>query len=327
MSRVALAILLSHRAPVNCDSSGFIELSMELRKICMYMGKNKGGVWCLIVSLVHWNSQVRHIKAGKRNGRRTSPMLLKDKVIVITGGATGIGSAIVRKCLEHGAMVACNHHPSQSDQPILATFKEHSTQGKIICVAGDIKEKTASEELIRRAVEKWGRIDGVVVNAGICQFYDFLDLPEDVIRETVDVNLVGAILSTQAAGKQFAKQQGGGSIIGIASVSMLVGGGRQVHYTPTKAGIHSLMQSSAIALGKYGVRCNSILPGTIETRLNAFLLQGEDRIRAAARQPIERVGEPDDIAGPAVFLLSDMSKFMSGSQLLVDGGMVAKCGA
>lgn len=108
----------------------------------------------------------------------------------------------------------------------------------------------------------------------------------------------------------------------MSSISALVGGGLQTHYTPTKAGVLSLMQSCAIALGKYGIRCNALLPGTIKTQLNEKDLNDDaKRTYMEGRIPLGRTGVPDDMAGPAVFLASDMSRYVSGAQLLVDGGL------
>jgi len=113
----------------------------------------------------------------------------------------------------------------------------------------------------------------------------------------------------------------GGSIIGVSSISALVGGAGQTHYTPTKAGILSLMQSCACALGPYQIRCNALLPGTIRTQLNERDLADEGKRRyMEGRIPLGRLGQPEDMAGPAVFLASDLSGYVSGSQLLVDGG-------
>lgn len=113
----------------------------------------------------------------------------------------------------------------------------------------------------------------------------------------------------------------GGSIIGVSSISALVGGAGQTHYTPTKAGVLSLMQSCACALGKYGIRCNALLPGTIRTQLNDEDMADEGKkAYMEGRIPLGRLGQPRDLAGPAVFLASDLSGYMSGAQMLVDGG-------
>ena len=107
----------------------------------------------------------------------------------------------------------------------------------------------------------------------------------------------------------------------VSSISALVGGEYQTHYTPTKAGVHSLMQSTAIALGRHGIRCNSVLPGTILTEINKDdLADQEKRDRMSARIPLGRLGQPEDLGGPIAFLLSDMATYVTGAALLVDGG-------
>lgn len=118
-------------------------------------------------------------------------------------------------------------------------------------------------------------------------------------------------------------QQGrGGSIIGVSSISAHLGGAQQVHYTPTKAAVLSMMQSEACALGKYGIRCNALLPGTTRTQLAAEDLQKKEKLKyLESRTPLGRVADPEDMAGPAVFLASDLSKYVTGAQLVVDGGL------
>lgn len=128
---------------------------------------------------------------------------------------------------------------------------------------------------------------------------------------TLNTNLGGAFHATQAAARQMAAQGHGGSIIGISSISALVGGGQQAHYTPTKAGVLSLMQSCACALGRYNIRCNALLPGTIKTQLNDKDLADPDKRKyMEGRIPLGRTGEPADLAGPAVFLASDLSNYV-----------------
>jgi hypothetical protein len=128
----------------------------------------------------------------------------------------------------------------------------------------------------------------------------------------------------QAAANQMVKQGDGGAIVAISSISALVGGEMQTHYTPTKAGVHSLMQSCAVALGRYGIRCNSVLPGTIATDINKDdLSDPAKRTYMEGRIPLGRLGRPEDIASVVAFLASDMAGYMSGAALLVDGGAFA----
>lgn len=139
-----------------------------------------------------------------------------------------------------------------------------------------------------------------------------LSLTPDLLKSTIAINLEGAFYAVQAAGKQMSEQKPqGGSIIGISSISALVGGAGQTHYTPTKAGILSLMQSCACALGKYNIRCNALLPGTIRTQLNdEDLANPAKKAYTEGRIPLSRIGQPPDLAGPAVFLASDLSAYV-----------------
>ena len=130
--------------------------------------------------------------------------------------------------------------------------------------------------------------------------------------------------TVQAAAQCMAQQEPpGGSIIGISSISALVGGAQQAHYTPTKAAVLSLMQSAACALGKSGIRCNALLPGTIRTQLNEEdLADSSKKTYMEGRIPLGRLGKPDDMAGPALFLAhGELSSYVTGAALLVDGGL------
>lgn len=247
-------------------------------------------------------------------------MLLKDKVVLVTGASGGIGKAAAIGCAQHGADVAINYH---SDEAGAAdAVREIEALGRrAIAVKGDVAEAASAPAFVQAAVEAFGKVDVFVNNAGICPFHTFLDMPAEVMERTMRVNLHGAYYMVQAAANQMVKQGHGGAIIAVSSISALVGGGMQTHYTPTKAGVNSLMQSTAIALGPHGIRCNAVLPGTIETAINREdLADQKKRDYMAGRIPLGRLGEPDDLAGPIVFLASDLAKYVTGAALLVDGG-------
>ena len=191
-----------------------------------------------------------------------------------------------------------------------------------IGVEANVADPETGKKLVSAAVDAFGKVDVLVSNAGICPFHSFLDMPVETFRQTMEVNLHGAFYVTQAVANQMVKQGNGGSIIAMSSISALVGGGMQTHYTPTKAGVHSLMQSCAIVLGPHGIRCNSVLPGTIATDINKEDLEDpEKREYFHKRIPLGRLGEPDDVAGCVVFLASDLARYVTGAALLVDGGL------
>ena len=193
-------------------------------------------------------------------------MLLKDKVVLVTGASQGIGKAIAIGCAQHGADVGINF--ARDEAGAADTVAQIEALGrKAFSQKADVSLPESATDFIQQAVDKLGRVDVFVNNAGICPFHAFLDMPVETLERTMKVNLHGAYFMVQAAANQMVKQGNGGSIIAVSSISALVGGGMQTHYTPTKAGVHSLMQSCAIALGPYGIRCNSLLPGTIETAM------------------------------------------------------------
>ena len=247
-------------------------------------------------------------------------MLLKDKVVLITGGSRGIGAAVAVEMARQGADVAINSHSGGSAAAEVIAAVE--AQGRrCISVEGDVALPETAAAFVEAAVQAFGKVDVFVSNAGICPFHAFLDRPAETLKRTMEVNLHGAYFMTQAAANQMVKQGNGGAIVAISSISALVGGEFQTHYTPTKAGVHSLMQSCAIALGKHGIRCNSVLPGTILTDINKDdLADPKKREYMEGRIPLGRLGQPEDIGGAVAFLASDMAAYVTGAALLVDGG-------
>ncbi|CAI3941347.1 NAD(P)-dependent dehydrogenase [Commensalibacter communis] len=251
-------------------------------------------------------------------------MLLKDKTVIITGASRGIGRAAAFECAKQGANIVIGHsgRPSggQAAQSLIAEIKDIGRHA--IDVGSDAANLDTGELLVREAVKAFGQVDVFVNNAGICPFHSFLDMPRETYLETVNTNLNGAYFAVQAAANQMKKQRQGGSIIAVSSISALVGGEFQTHYTPTKAGLLSLMQSCAVALGKYNIRCNAVLPGTIATDINKEDLADPEKLAyMSSRTCLGRLGEPEDLAGPIVFLASDMSRYVTGASLLVDGGL------
>ena len=247
-------------------------------------------------------------------------MLLEGKVVLVTGASAGIGRAVAIGAAKHGADVAINYH--SDDAGANSCVAEIEALGRrAIAVKGDVAEPASATQFVEAATAALGGVDVFVNNAGICPFHAFLDMPVETLDRTFRVNLHGAYYMVQAAANQMVAQGRGGSIIAVSSISALVGGEFQTHYTPTKAGVHSLMQSAAIALGRHGIRCNSVLPGTILTDINKDdLADTAKRSYMEGRIPLGRLGQPEDLAGPVVFLASDLATYVTGAALLVDGG-------
>lgn len=255
-------------------------------------------------------------------------MLLENKVVLITGASRGIGRATAVEAARQGADVAINAF-GDAERAAEVVSEIHALGGRAIAIDGDVALPESARAFVAGTVEAFGRVDVFVSNAGICPFHAFLDMPVETLRRTMEVNLHGAYFMVQAAANQMVAQGRdaagrGGSIVAISSISALVGGEMQTHYTPTKAGVHSLMQSCAVALGRHGIRCNSVLPGTVETDINKDdLADPAKRAYMAGRIPLGRLGRPEDIATVVAFLASDMASYMSGAALLVDGGALA----
>jgi L-rhamnose 1-dehydrogenase len=255
---------------------------------------------------------------------------LANKIAIVTGASRGIGRGIALRLAESGAKVVVNYHdPGELElgRDNVADATEVVTTitvagGEAIAIEADVSSQSDVDRLVAETVRSFGALDILVNNAGICPFHDFLDMPLALWQKVMDVNLTGVFLCSQAAARQMVAQGRGGRIISISSISASVGGARQTHYTPTKAGVQSLMQSLAIVLGPHGITCNSVAPGAVATDINKedFAEPGKvDYLRG--RIPVGRVGVPDDIAGPVAFLASDAARYVNGASLLVDGGM------
>ena len=249
-------------------------------------------------------------------------MLLENKVVLITGASVGIGRATAIGAARHGADVAFTHF-DPTDEKAADTVKTIQALGRrAIALKQDVANPESAPAFVDEAVRAFGRIDVFVSNAGICPFHAFLDMPVETLERTMRVNLLGAYYMVQAAANRMVTQGHGGSIIAVSSISALVGGEFQTHYTPTKAGVLSLMQSTAIALGRHRIRCNAVMPGCILTDINKDDLSDlNKRSHMEKRVPLGRLGEPDDLAGPIIFLASDLARYVTGAALLVDGGM------
>lgn len=172
---------------------------------------------------------------------------------------------------------------------------------------------------MQAAVTSFGEINAVVHNAGICQFVDFSAVTAEQVDHHMRINFQGPFAITQAVIEQMKTQGRGGSVISIASITATMGSSQLAHYASTKAALLGMTLSCAVTLGRYGIRFNTVSPGTIETSMNRADLSGPKRAFMESRVPLGRLGVPEDIAKPVVFFASDLSEYVSGQNLIVDG--------
>ena len=246
-------------------------------------------------------------------------MRLKDKVAIVTGAARGIGRAIALRFGQEGASVAVVDLRENEGQETVRLIE--SADGQAMFVHTDVSDQGQVQAMVDTVLKQWGTIHILVNNAGICPFEGFLEMSEGLWDQVLDVNLKGYFLCSQAVAKVMVEQGVKGRIIAVSSISSEFGGNSQAHYCASKAGINLLVKSMAISLGSYGITCNAVLPGTVETDINREAL-ADPAVRDywSKRAPLGRIGQPDDIAGPVLFFASDDSDWCTGSMLVVDGG-------
>ncbi|KAI1445463.1 hypothetical protein F5Y02DRAFT_408400 [Annulohypoxylon stygium] len=252
--------------------------------------------------------------------------LLEGKVVIVTGSSTGIGRATAIECARHGARLVLHHigdTQAQSDIIDLKRDIESLTKGskgtRSIDVAADITNDGAGKSIVDAAVAEFGEINGLVNNAGMCQFMDFAAVTKEQTEKHMAVNYHGTFGITQAVIKQMILQGKGGSVVSIASVCATLGSSQLTHYSATKAAVLGMTINCAVALGRHGIRFNAVSPGTVETDMNKGDLVGSKREWMESRVPLGRLGVPEDIAKPVVFFINDMAQYISGQNLIVDG--------
>ncbi|HLH80015.1 MAG TPA: SDR family oxidoreductase [Chthonomonas sp.] len=248
-------------------------------------------------------------------------MRLKDKVALVTGASSGIGKAIAERFAAEGAHVAVNYLPVGTQEAAAET--EVATFGVTgIAVPGDVSRREDVERMVATVVQRFGRLDIAVNNAGIEMKKPFLDLTDEDWNKILSVNLYGAFLVCQAAARQMVKQGQGGKIINISSVHEDVPFPGYASYCTSKGGLRMLMRNLALELAPYQINVNNIAPGAIATPINQQVLDDpQARANAISEIPWGRFGKPEEVAAVAVFLASDESSYVTGSTYYVDGGL------
>lgn len=245
--------------------------------------------------------------------------LLDGKTAIITGGSRGIGKGIVEAFARSGANVAFTYNSSKESADAIA--EEASKEGvKVKAYQSNAANFEESQKLAEQVLEDFGSIDILVNNAGITKDNLLMRISEADFDQVIEVNLKSVFNMTKAVQRAMLKQRKG-SIINMSSVVGVKGNAGQTNYAASKAGILGFTKSVALELGSRNIRCNAIAPGFIETEMTGKLDEATVQSWRDAI-PLKRGGSPDDIANACVFLASDMSSYITGQVLNVDGGML-----
>lgn len=248
---------------------------------------------------------------------------LPYKTALVTGASRGIGRETALRLARRGVTVIVNFPPGDEGQAEEVVSAIRAAGGTATAIVADVSEGDQVREMIAKAHQDLGPIQILVSNAGICPFHEFLTMDEKLFRRVQDVNVFGAFLCSQLIARDLTQRKLPGRFVFVSSISAWVGGAMQSHYCPSKAAVSALMKSLAIILGPFGINCNAVLPGAILTDINRAVLQPGQPLRdhLEKRIPVGRVGEPQDIADVILFLCDDASRYLNGSEVLVDGGM------
>jgi 2-dehydro-3-deoxy-D-gluconate 5-dehydrogenase len=247
---------------------------------------------------------------------------LTGKTAIVTGGAMGIGNGIALRLHEAGAsVVVADLDPGAGEAAAaqLNARREHSA----LCTQTDVGDAEQVRAMVSTAVESFGSLDILVNNAGIYPMVPFRDTDIATFERVLRVNLVGVFLCMQAGAEQMIAQGGGGKIINVTSVDALhpsmVG---LANYDASKHGLWGLTKNVALELAGYGISVNAIAPGGVATPGTGVASVQDAVTEVVARIPMHRMADPDEMGRVALFLASDLSSYMTGSQVVADGGML-----
>ena len=239
------------------------------------------------------------------------------KIVLVTGGGYGIGAAIARRFAQAGADVAiCDLKP---DTPV-CEFVEKMGR-KVLPLKVDVTDPKQVESVFDEIAGKWSPVDVLINNAGTYPPNDLLSMTPEEWDAVIDLNLKGVFLCTQHAARQMIGANKGGSIVNISSINGLIPEQAHSHYSTSKAGVIMLSNNAALELGRYGIRVNTVSPGMINRpTLETDWPGGAERWMEKA--PLKRVGEPEDVADACLFFASDAARWITGANLVVDGGIL-----
>ena len=251
---------------------------------------------------------------------KTNTKKLAGKVAVVTGASKGIGASIAKHLAAEGASVVVNYASSKAGaDKVVAEITGNG--GKAVAVQADVAKKADIERLFAETKKTFGALDILVNNAGVYEFLPLEKVTEEHFHRQFNLNVLGLILATQEAVKQFNSE--GGSVINISSVASTSAPASGSVYSGTKAAVDAVTKSLAKELGPRKIRVNALNPGMVETEgvRSAGIAESDFRKQVEAQTPLGRIGQPQDIAPAAVFLASSDSAWITGETLLVAGGL------
>jgi NAD(P)-dependent dehydrogenase (short-subunit alcohol dehydrogenase family) len=244
----------------------------------------------------------------------------RGKVVIVTGGGRGLGAGIALRFAQAGAAVVVGYHHSQAEaQSVVEAIQGEG--GRATAVSADLRRREDVEGLIARGQDTFGRLDALINNAGVYPLASLLDMKDEDWDLVVDSNLRSVHLCTQAAARAMIARGEGGAIVNIASIEGTNPAPGHSHYDAAKAGVLQYTRAAALELGPSRIRVNAVSPGLIwRPGLDRDWPEGVERYARAV--PLGRLGQPDDVADACLFLASPASRWITGSELVVDGGVL-----
>ncbi|MFP3467584.1 SDR family NAD(P)-dependent oxidoreductase [Leifsonia sp. SIMBA_070] len=249
-------------------------------------------------------------------------MDLNGKSVVVTGGNSGIGAAIVRALAASGAAVVIDYVSRPEDAADLVK-NITASGGRAVGVEADVSSVAGIDKLIQTAVDEFGRLDAFVNNAGIEKRHSLLEVDEQTFDQVMAVDLKSAVFGTQRAAKRFIEQGGGGIVVNISSVHEEWPMPGNLSYCVAKGGMRMLTRTAGVELGPQGVRVVNVAPGAVDTPINTLTMR-DDSLRQKLEDsiPLRKVAEPNQIGEVVAFVISDAGSYLTATTVFVDGGIM-----